>query len=141
MNLIESKEEPERAFYLRLLGNCGVPQPQLSHPSATSTEGHRPRNTHQGFSPLQYPPSQIQFLSSRFRGYLVTRFEFLSTFATRQCPSGTMLVPMLDLGNPPTLPDIVFHGLSPSLPRFPLLCNMPLRPSRWALVHCRPAVG
>jgi hypothetical protein len=33
MNLIESKEEPERAFSLRLLGNCGVAQPQISHPS------------------------------------------------------------------------------------------------------------
>jgi hypothetical protein len=53
MNLIESKEELERVFYLRLLGNCGAAQPQLSNPSATSTEGHRPRNTHQGFSPLQ----------------------------------------------------------------------------------------
>jgi hypothetical protein len=40
MKLMESKEEPERDIYLRLLGNYGIAQPQLSHPSATSTEGH-----------------------------------------------------------------------------------------------------
>jgi hypothetical protein len=68
MNLIESKEEPERAFYLRLLGNCGVPQPQLSHPSATSTEGHRPRNTHQGFSPLQ----DVRFINELYKEKLLT---------------------------------------------------------------------
>jgi hypothetical protein len=52
MNLIGFKREPEEAFYLRLRGSCGASWPQLSHPSPTSTEGHRPRNTHQGFSPL-----------------------------------------------------------------------------------------
>jgi hypothetical protein len=52
MNLIGFKRELEEAFYLRLQGSCGASQPQLSHPLATSTEGHRPKNNHQGFSPL-----------------------------------------------------------------------------------------
>jgi hypothetical protein len=53
MNLIGFKREHKEAFCLRLRGSCGTSWPQLSHPSATSTKGHRPRNTHQGFSPLQ----------------------------------------------------------------------------------------
>jgi hypothetical protein len=51
-NSIGFKREPEGAFYLRLRGSYGTTQPQLSHPSATGTEDHRPRDIRQGFSPL-----------------------------------------------------------------------------------------
>jgi hypothetical protein len=64
MNLIRFKREPERVFYPGLLGNCGVLQPQPSHPSATSTEGHRPRNIHQGFSPLHISAGQAHISCS-----------------------------------------------------------------------------
>jgi hypothetical protein len=60
MNLIEFKGEPGGGFYLRLRGSCrllsyssAILQPQLNHPTATGTDGHRPRHIHQGFSPLQ----------------------------------------------------------------------------------------
>jgi hypothetical protein len=43
-----------------LLGNCGVAQPQLSHSSATSTEGYSLRNTHQGFSPLHVQEAYLE---------------------------------------------------------------------------------
>jgi hypothetical protein len=52
MNLIESKEESERAFYLRLLGNCVVAQATAQPPFSHDYQRPQAKEYPSGLQPL-----------------------------------------------------------------------------------------